>query len=249
MHEYKSTPTTELEDFIVDISRVMQYWLDIHTDRAAWTELWLMDMSPSEVAKEFGGKTSNNYYSFDWRAAAVKLWCERNTHNYYTCANCGCINKNGTPCELEEECENADQHDVHEDDLFYYVQDAYYGEEVYYLLSDEDWREALEGDGFDTYRDAMSRHTSAIEDEVSEVLEAISSATDIDDLITAITWALHVAHVNGFIIKDYADETPGVITSNLYDKLNDVQQYGLSEVFDQSDIDSFFGVTPNKADA
>jgi hypothetical protein len=144
-------------------------------------------------------------------------------------------------CENEDECADTDDdRPVTTEELMEFMEDIYYGEDTLDFLSDNDWEDALVDEGFDVYREALEPYTSGIEEEVSDVLLALESATDSNELAVALTWALHVAHVHGEIIRDYEDETPGVITSGLYSKLCDVQQYGLSEVFDQSEIDQLF---------
>lgn len=240
--------TTDLEDFVLDVTKVMQYWLDCHTDRETWAEVWLLGEDASWAAKEYRGKINNQYFEFDWRRAALKIWCERNTTGFYVCGNYRSINENGMYCENEDECADADDEVVTAEELMEFMEDIYYGDEIYFLLSDSDWVNALVNEGFDVYRKAFERYTCVIEEEVSDVLLALERASDGNELAAALTWALHVAHVHGEIIKDYEGETPGIVTSDLYSKLCDVQQYGLSEVFDQSEIDQLFGTT-DEADA
>lgn len=238
---------SELEDFVCDVVSVMQHWLDVHTDREAWTEMWLCGEDASQVAKNSDGKVNNNYFSFDWRAAALKVWCERNTDDFYRCGNCRSINENGSYCDSEDECADTDDDEtVTAEDLAEWMNDIYYGQEIYNLVTDSDWENALADAGFDVYRDALEQYTCVIEEEVTDVLAALNNATNGDELLLALTWALHTAHVHGNIIEDWTDDTPGVKTGDLYSKLCDVQQNGLSSVFEQSDIDDLFGTTTTK---
>lgn len=241
-HKYAN----ELEDFVCDVVAVMQYWLDAHTDPDTWAAMWLCDEDPSTVAKNYNGQISNNYFHFDWREAALETWCERSTTDFYKCGNCGCINENGMYCDYEDECADADDEEVSAKELADWIGDIY-GDDIYELLSDWDWENALIKEGFEVYRDALYSLTCTIEEEVSDVLAALNGATSADELLLALTWALHTAHVHGNIIEDWADQAPGIETDSLYRTLCNVQQDGLLSTFEQSDIDDLFGsVTSNK---
>lgn len=217
-----------IQDYVDNIRDTFQYWLDIHTNPEKWAENWAMD-EVQYVFKE-SPILENNCFTFDWKQAAIKAYAENNKHLFNVCSNCGSIFDIGW--DDEECCDNPNRDDEPTtEQLTQWLDDI--GTDGL-VFSDDDLMDALINDGFPVYADGMSGIIDSVVDEVKEVLQAIESANSNDKLLPIITWANHVCHVNGDIMKDYSQN------SNIdYQVINAISQDGVNSIFSDDEIQEF----------
>lgn len=211
----------------------LQFWLDVHTARDAWAENRLID--DVQYAFEQTPIISNDFFHFDWRAAAYRTLASEYSTDFEQCAHCGSIwEAYSFDCncvEYDNEDDELCAESVPIDDLGTLTS---YLQEFEYPLLDCILERALWSEGFDAYREALEPVTAGIEEEIKECLDAIAAAASNYDLIQAVLWATRVYHVTGNIMEDYGD-----YTGLDYRTIDDVRNNGLESLFDRDEIREF----------
>jgi hypothetical protein len=197
---------SKLEDFISSVISILRYWVDIHSDRYAWTDLWINENSPSGTALLCKGVIVNDYFSFNWLNQA--------TLEYY---------------EELDDCYDTDGNVISLEDFVDLVIENPFSD-----IPEDNWYNAILFEGFDTYRNAIKRFTEPVERDIKDALIELDRAKNEEDLLAALVWILHISHINGNLILDYQEEA--LSTNDVYRILNEIQENGLLSVFSQDDI-------------
>lgn len=213
-----------IEEYINAVEETMRYWLDLHTNPVKWAEEWSLD--DIKYAFETSPVLSNNYFSFDWKEAALKRQAKEWQGLFNICKACGGINETGYDSCCDEPVEGR---------KLTIAELAEFLKDCETQPSEDALLESLEKDGFKVYRAALKDTTAPIEREVKDVLKSIRKARGKpSDMLQVITWANHVCHVNGNIIKDYGDRF-GIDNKTV----DSISQDGLASVFSQEEIDEY----------
>lgn len=214
------------EQFCEAVKTTLTLWMDMHTNRDAWTQSWL---AGCETSYTYGltPVISNDYFTFDWTAAAYALLANDYRGDFEKCAHCGSLwDYSSFDCDCQEETESEPIDDTA------YLAEWLQGCE--YPLSETVLERSLLTAGFDAYREALAPVTAGIEEEIKECLDAIAAAKDNYSLIQACMWATRVYHVNGNVMDDYGDYTGLEVGM-----IDDVRNEGLESRFDRDEIREF----------
>lgn len=231
----------EVEDiasYCKAVRATLKYWLDLHTDAEAWAWDWFRISSYDglRTALEAARDTTTGQIIAKNRAIG---WFEDIEplilHTYaYTvpdcfeqCTTCGEIADNGSL-----HCSCCDDSEVPDSAAL-----LAWMEDMNVSLKSVPYRvlaATILGPVFEGYRRAVVFLTEGIEDEVQDGLQKIDEAANVEEYLAAITWAAHVHHACGNLVKDY-----GAICGLTFDLFDDVQQNGLIPTFGDDDFDEF----------
>lgn len=222
-----------IEDFIQLAYNTLNFWKSIHTVPEHWANEWLMD-DPLYVLKTCP-VISNNYFTFDLKSAVLKEWCKENLENYSRCDNCGMISESGyEDCNCDYEEIDHDYESVELEDLIEWMEEISSGELPEYI-TESMVINAMEGEGFETYYDAVSGYFLGNLADVEDSIESIKKAQTNEELLQAVLWSTHVMHVNGNVLSDYSLSC-GIDYSS---ESESIQQFGLESVFEEEEIQRF----------
>lgn len=213
-----------LQEYIDGVEKSLQYWLDLHTDAKTWAEEWTLD--DIQWAFKESPTIKNSYFTFDWKRAAYKQYAKVNRHWFICCKNCGCIFENG----YEDSCCDNPKF-VNPPKLADLIE---WLSELELELSDDVLYDALEKDGFKTYRIALKDTIAPVVSEVKMILRAIRKARTNQDKLVAVLWGTRVYHVNGNIMSDYGDRT-GLD----YKMVDSIRNNGLESIFSKDEVSEF----------
>ncbi len=198
------------------VKQTMQHWLNIHTNARQWAEAWSLDGDWLYTYKE-SPVISNNYFTFDLRAHVTRQIAKRTQSFYFKC-KCGIIWGNGDYCD---QCQNAKEKKVSINELAEWLSECEIQPDA------QDIENAMIQEGFKVYRAALKDTTHSIESELKDCLKQLQRAKSLEQKIQALTWANHIAHVNGMVIRDYGEQF-GLD----YKFVERVSQEGIGNVFD-----------------
>jgi hypothetical protein len=218
-----------LEEYMEAVKNTLQYWLDIHTNAEKWAQAWIVDDDPQYTLKECP-TISNDYFTFDLKAAVIKYWVRDNRHLFNVCKGCNCINETGYGCGCGEEKEGEGRIPSIVD-LTCWMEDI--GTDGL-QIDDDQIIDALKNDGFKVYRAALKDIVAPVVGEVKDVLKSFRKAKNPAEILQCATWANHVCHVHGNIIKDYGEQF-GID----YKTVDSVSQDGLQSIFSAEEIEEF----------
>lgn len=221
-----------IDDLIQAVTNTFQYWLDSHTKSKTWAEGWIID-DLQFTFTQCNGKLENNYFTFDWKEAALKRWCKAYKDWFVVCSHCEAIFEDGYE---EECCEKPNYKPVSGIRLYGWESEIYYDAGDYFSLENfEDYAmEALVKDGFKVYKEALEGWIAEPVENVKHTLKMIKKAKTGADKLAAIAWAAHVRHVNGNVLSDYSGEVlDEYITS---EQLLDLAAGGLNTFFSDEEI-------------
>lgn len=214
--------TLTLSEYIDATRDTLQYWLDIHTNAEKWAAEWNIDDDWQYTLKSCP-KIENLYFEFDLKAACAKQYAKQYRNTFRVCSKCGDM------LEDQYSCENCGSERTRK---------AKIGELTDWLLDieavypDSIIEDAMIKQGFKVYRVAIKDVIAPVIEEVKHCLKQFRGTPD--QWLQAATWANHICHVNGNIVRDYGDRC-GLD----YDLVNRVSQESLAAVFGQDAIDEY----------
>ena len=252
------------DDFVCAVAATLSYWLAMHTDAECWASGYIEAFSGTHILDY--PKLEWMGCEFDLADAVVLRYCKRYVNDYSQCSVCGIVYEygGGDACECQEEYDNWQEE--HEDDeeeegdapeeptaedvtvkqLYAYFEEVYCSSTYVWNTSfvqdiaDESLIETtLIKDAFPAYRNCVSNGSDVdtIIEEVQDALRQLRGASNRAHILEIATWAAHLRHVNGDIMRDYADNV--YADSSILDS---IQQKGLVAFFPQEDIDRWIAV-------
>lgn len=220
-----NTLNLTVEELVNGVEEALQHWLDIHLDADKWAETWVID----DVAYTFqccDGIIKNNYFEFDWKAEVLKVWVNENYKLFSECHNCGMIDDSGEEyCDCGRKMRPARKYRV----LDYY-ESCLDDESLINIVGEWELMEALKK-GFKVYRKGVKYLVDEVVPDIRAALRSLRKARTIESLMTSLTWALHVCHVNGDVVKDYGNID--------YKTVCALQQNGLADYFSVEEFDEY----------
>lgn len=218
-----------LSDLTDQIKSTLQAWVDIHFDPEAWAENWVAGDTSYDFCQN--PVLSNDYFYFDWYEAVLKNHA-KGLH-WVRCPGCG---ETGESWEIGCGCED-DPEDLDLDETLSYLRDYYpTSKDLNEIVSDSTLLRVLETEGFEAYAEGVHPTTRPIRDEIEDALRDIDNAETPEDLLSALTWALHLQHVNGNICRDYGNHSQDYLE---YEVVNALQQEGLSAYYTDQDLSDY----------
>lgn len=223
-----------VEDYIEAVRLTLSYWLAIHTDAECWATEWLVDGDPEYTLRECP-VISNNYFSFDLKKIALKLYVEATYINAQRCSHCGIILFDGEECydcKDDDDCGEEDLHDteVTSDELMEYFGDT---DCLPSNLSDFVF-DALVKEGFEIYQQALSGTISGCVEEMEDALGQYDECETNEDLLSWALKATAIYHVHGEVVRDYGEKV-----GLEYNMVNNIRNTSIREVFGEEEIEAF----------
>lgn len=224
-------PMPTLENLTLAIKSTFTYWIELHFNPEVWATDW--DLDDVVYAFKTSPELSNNYFTFDWRTAAIREHVKG--QNWVRCPDCGDYGPAktlGCYCEVEPEPVSEDEI-LDWFDVFYPDNDG-----LADVISESDLLYVLETEGFQAYAAGVHPLTIPIKEDMEAALEALDTAETPSDLLAALAWALHIEHVNGNIMHDYGEEHDEQQLD--YSVVDRLQQSGLSAFYTDADFEAYF---------
>jgi hypothetical protein len=211
----------------------LQWWLDLHTDAETWAEDLLSSLFPEQYWERVTDGSWLSWGGVNLTTQVIdgtyKAVAERWIGEMAKCRECGCI------YHCTEEC----RHDERRDDMAEdeYVTDldelARYYKSMQVEPEPDDVIKGLIEGVFPVYRDWVSAHTCAIEDEVREAIEGMKSAYGQDKAVELLK-ALGIDHAfnDRGLVTDYCTYVTD-IPPRIF---NRIRTEGLLDVFDKWEL-------------
>lgn len=217
-----------IDEFVDDVERTLQYWLDAHTCPEAWANSWLLDDDPHYTLKE-SPIISNSYFRFDLQRSALRSYAKRHREHWTRCKNCGSISEFGyCGCEKPEKQVRVSISELTETLIEFGYQD---------IVSNEDIVDAMETEGFKAYTNGIKGLIAPVVSEVKEVLKAIRRAKTNEDRLQAVLWGTRVYHVHGNIMNDYTSYAG--VDYEQWKLIDQVRNDGLESVWSSEELKEF----------
>lgn len=195
------------EEFVEAVEKILTFWLDSHTNPVVWASEWIIDDDISYTFHQYKNGISNDYFSFDWQAAALSQYAKDNRHDWEVCKRCGDMVEAGygQECRCEEEGREGNFKTPTVKQLTEYLCEMVEMGVTLNISEDVMFR-ALQTEGFKVYTNALKSVIAGPVAEVKETLRRLKRARTNEDKFTVALSGTAVWHVHGNIFADYGEQ-------------------------------------------
>lgn len=230
-------PEKSIQDLCDSVLMTLKYWHSLHTDCQVWAENWLLEMDPLEWLNETDGIMSNSYFNVNVKDNILIEWAAENIHLFSICNECNAIIDNKWD---ECSCDSFDYDNLRKlndndiNDLLLWLDEINCGT----LPNDITDRMVFNAMmlAFDVYSAALKDYIAEIIEDIELYINQIEGSANNGELLVNVLSAMQVYHLNGNVMEDYGDMF-NLDRNFAYD----VRNNGLTEYYDQDDIDHFIG--------